>query len=940
MGIRGFLFIIMLVFIFSKSPGQELPTLPPSIKWQQINSAHFNVIFPKGYESEAQRTTNMLEGMYEPASRSLGSDPRKFPVLLQNYYSIPNGFVTVAPYRAEFFMFAPQDYNSIGNDGWLEHIASHEYRHIVQFEKAITPFNKAMYFLFGEFGPAAWASLAAPSWFWEGDAVGVETAMGRSGRGRTPQFTMAFRANTVDKGGFNYYKQHLRSFRDFVPNHYLTGYLMTTELKNKYGPDVWGAIVDKSFRAPFIPFAFSNAIKKETGQYLVKTYKEMMEGQKAQIQQQLDAFAPTPFDRISQRKNEVFTNYDYPVPLKNGQVLCVKSGYSTISQLVLLDQEGDEKKVLELGIYNDAGYLSANDSVVVWVEYEFDPRWFRRTYSVIKKYNFITGKKVTLSHKSRYSTAAIAPDGKIIAIAQSTAGENSIHWLDNKGQVIKVFDNPKKSFYSMPDFVDNGREMVVLKHYDGGKGIVRKSLATGDEQVLAFSTVENLGKPVIHGQFLYYSTAVNGIDNLFAMDLGSQEHFQITQSRFGAFHASPTSDFLFYNDYTADGMDVARSPLKKSKWIAKKGNNKSYKPFFEPMVKNEGIDNVLYNPPARDYQIEDYPKLKRSFRPTSWGVDLLPVGNSYGAFLQSRDLLGTTAISLGTRYNRSEKIWRYSGKVSYQALYPIIDVGFDVGKRTDELPVDDEIERFIWTENSLFLGLRVPFVLTNSNYLRKINLGVKSEITKVSDYDAPVRFINQPANGHLYTLEMNASYLRLRKRSKLDLASKWGQTVAITYKKTPFGGDYHSALFAAESNLFFPGLFRHHSFRLRGSFQKQDNSSYAFSSPIIFTRGYGYRSYDRYVNLSVNYKLPLLYMDWHIGPLINFQRVYANIFYDRGLGQDTGSAEEVFESIGAEVFFNINIMRFLPLLDLGFRYSYLPTTNTGMTEFIIGGITF
>ena len=350
--VKKFWLQIFLIFLsVHYVAAQDLPNLPPSIKWQQIKSEHFKIIYPKGLETEAQRTTNILENIYEPASHSLGTTPRRFPVVLQNQHTLSNGFVTVAPYHAEFYMFEPQNYRRQGNDRWLERLAVHEYRHMVQFEKAITPFNKALYFLTGEYGPFMAAAAAAPQWFFEGDAVGVETAFGRSGRGRIPSFTMAFKANLIEKGGFDYYKQYLRSFRDFVPDHYVTGYLMTTYLKNKSGVDVWDRIVGRSFAQPYIPFTFSNSMKKESGKHLVPTYEEMLAEQSRLYNEQLDKIKPSAFTTLPHEANKKFTNYYFPRRIYDGRILAVKVGFDDIAAFVLIDENGKEEIIHQLGTW-------------------------------------------------------------------------------------------------------------------------------------------------------------------------------------------------------------------------------------------------------------------------------------------------------------------------------------------------------------------------------------------------------------------------------------------------------------------------------------------------------------------------------------------------------------------------------------------------------------
>jgi hypothetical protein len=69
-----------------------------------------------------------------------------------------------------------------------------------------------------------------------------------------------------------------------------------------------------------------------------------------------------------------------------------------------------------------------------------------------------------------------------------------------------------------------------------------------------------------------------------------------------------------------------------------------------------------------------------------------------------------------------------------------------------------------------------------------------------------------------------------------------------------------------------------------------------------------------------------MYPDFHIGSLLNIQRIYANVFFDMGIGSmGTGfwdSEKDYYRSVGVEVSFDFNVMRFLSLLNMGFRYIY------------------
>ena len=72
------------------------------------------------------------------------------------------------------------------------------------------------------------ASLV-PLWFLEGDAVFAESALTESGRGRSPSFQKELKAISVEKDKIYKYDKIVNgSFRDYIPDHYQSGYQMVT----------------------------------------------------------------------------------------------------------------------------------------------------------------------------------------------------------------------------------------------------------------------------------------------------------------------------------------------------------------------------------------------------------------------------------------------------------------------------------------------------------------------------------------------------------------------------------------------------------------------------------------------------------------------------------------------------------------------------------------
>lgn len=92
--------IIICLSLTKVAYGQESvvqETSPASMKWYQINTNNFRVLYPYGFEREAQRVANTLEHIRKPEAKSLEAIPKKISVVLHSQSAVSNGFVTLAP---------------------------------------------------------------------------------------------------------------------------------------------------------------------------------------------------------------------------------------------------------------------------------------------------------------------------------------------------------------------------------------------------------------------------------------------------------------------------------------------------------------------------------------------------------------------------------------------------------------------------------------------------------------------------------------------------------------------------------------------------------------------------------------------------------------------------------------------------------------------------
>ena len=876
--IKGLLFPIFCLLFFQNLQAQY-PVLnqePAGQQWYQANTPDFRIIFPQGTDSLAIGLARKMQQQYSIISSTLDAYPRKLPLILRSKTTISNGFVTLAPRRSEFFTMPPQDYNFAGTNQWLDLLSIHEYRHVVQFEKSKTGFNKLLYYAFGEEALAGMSYLAVPQWLWEGDAVVMETVLTPSGRGRIPEFSMAFKTNLLQRGAFSYNKQYLRSFKHYVPDHYVTGYYMVSYLRRKYEYNPWDNILENAFSKSFIPFIFSTSIKKETGKNVVKTYRGMINEVDSLWVNQVARLDTTRAVAVSKANPKAYTNYMYPQAIGNHTVVALKSGIGDISQLVTIKEDGTEKRELITGFVANSGLLSAKNGLVVWNEYRPDLRWGARTLNQIKLYNLTTGKLKTITPPSRYSSASLSPDTtKIATVYVAENNKSYLVILDRyTGEEVYRFPDMPGKFIAMPQWSENGEFITATLSSTEGKTIVRADVEQGTLEELFPPVLENIGFPVQYGDFILYNSAYSGIDNIYAFNLKSGERFQVTSRNFGAFNPalSPDGKTLYFNDYQVDGMQVAQMPYLPDSWKPLEEVTNKAVQYYEPIIDQEKQISKIEDDKTIAVKVDKYRNLKHLFNLHSWGVLLTESGNELAVGVRAQDILSTSVLSTGYAFNTFENTGYAYGRLSYQGFFPIIDLEGRIGHRSIRETIITQEKNYAdslvsWNEGHASLGLRIPLNLTRSKYFQTLTFSSKIGLTKVSDFNFQPREQSQQANGWLSTLNYSLRYARLLKTSKRDIFSKWGQVLEGGFEHTPLGGDYSGRLGYLQGQIFLPGLFKHHSFYVRGAYQNQDlGLNYRFANQIFYPRGYGYIAFENLYLASFNYALPLFYPDWSVGP--------------------------------------------------------------------------
>jgi hypothetical protein len=339
------------------------------------------------------------------------------------------------------------------------------------------------------------------------------------------------------------------------------------------------------------------------------------------------------------------------------------------------------------------------------------------------------------------------------------------------------------------------------------------------------------------------------------------------------------------------------------------------------------------------YAEKRYSKLGHLFNPHSWAPLAMDVNNltvEPGVSVVSQNVLSTMTASAGYKYNYNDRTGTFYGDLSYSGLYPVMGISYRYGSvagyYTD---ATQKSIRYTWNESTVGAHISIPWNFTRGRWYRYLTPRISTEMTNyIHNPDTPAEFFKGYTWYMTYSI-YGANYIFSNFK---DMFPRFGQTVYAVYKDGPFGGFQTGEILACESNLYFPGIFKHQGIWLYGGVQQRWNSNEGhnlFADVITLPRGTSGFSSEKLFSVSVNYKLPLFYPDWSAGSVLYFKRFKLNIFYDFAQGTDAGTIHTT-SSTGGELTADLHVLRFVFPFELGVRGYYLPEDDKAGWQFLFG----
>ena len=922
---------------------------PGGLRWSSVETPTYRVVYPRGLDSLGRVFAVALEQAAGPVGASIGVRPNaayrsKMPVVLHAWTANANGQVTWTPRRLELLTvpdaFAPEPMS------WVTELAVHESRHIAQMQYAALPPWRALRVLSGDLGMGGLASVYGGPAFFEGDAVTSETALSRSGRGRTADFLEYYRVSFAAGDWRDFWRWRYGSTRYYTPDYYRAGYLAVGGIRAHYDvPDLSARFYRRiADHGGFAFFNWDKTVREATGKPFREAFAEVSAALQAQWAADEAARGPfqtsTPVSPVPRR----FLEYTRLTHLGD-DLLAVRGGLTQPDRLVRIAPDGTQWKLALLGTGLSRPQYSAPADRLFWSETVRDARWPLRSYSIIR--SSADGSSVrTLTRKTRYYHPAPDPDAPRLAVTEYPVdGSTRVVLLDAAdGSVQQVFRAPDGM--QVVETAWAGGELWASAVTEDGYGIwrvrdFRPVLRPRPVKIKQLWSREGL---------LYFTCDLTGVNELYSLDpLAGGTPLRLTNTRFGASDFEIVRDTLFFAALQPEGRLIRKMALAELQGRPADFDTLPRYPFAEELTEGEPPQEAPAAVDVSDPQ--PYSKLAHLFRFHSW----LPLYFAYDSVddlsletLQQDAGLGATAFwqnDLGSGYGMlgyhaayDRGSWRHSvhADLTYTGLYPVIEARVDLGDRDAwrYYLERNEQARTVALKHSLrgdpagsapipslsgSLRAYIPWSFSSGGWQR----GLVPSATLLFSNDT---FEDQSSLNRT-TFSLRGYVMQRTPAARLYPRLGVGAEGGYSFRWTDglIAPSAYGKLYG-----YLPGLLETHGLRWDVLYERRfDKGLFSERFADMAPRGYSadvtrqLAAFDAQWRLSADYKLPLLYVDRAVlGPAAYLRNFELTLHADRSAWSSKGQGGSLW-SAGADFVAVLGNLLWVPYTTrIGVSYNY------------------
>lgn len=904
---------ILLNFLYFNCQGQIFGGNSPKTAWRQINTNDFRIIFPKDLDTTARRIANVISTIKDSTLNTIGNKKRKINIVLQNQTTISNGYVGLGPFRSEYYLMPSQNSFNLGSLPWMDMLAIHEYRHVQQYTNFDVGLSKVMSTLFGQEGQALANAAAIPDWFFEGDAVYNETNLSKQGRGSLPFFYNGFRSLWQEGKDYSWMKLRNGSLKDYVPDHYQLGFLLTAYGYQKYGNQFWKNVTQDAASFKNLTYPFQHAIEKYAGVNYVAFRRNALSYFKTEFK----------IDSNTQQlnKNEEYQNELYPHLNEKGEIIFLKNTFKTTSQFTIRSSENKDRKI-RTSDYTIDKYFSYRNGKIIYASYIPDVRWGNENYSDLQILDVNTGAQRSITKHTKYFSPDINESGStIVAVNVADNLKSNLHILNAQtGKIEKILPNNDAVFYTYPKFISTNTIVSPVRNEKGEMSIALINYESAIQKYLIPFTYNVIGWPYYFKDTLYFSYAYKKNDALFAYTFRDEKLWQVNgiKNSLGYYHPSVNDSDVVWHSFTSDGNRV-RKMNKKDISFQEINMDKlqTITSSFGIPSLNGNNANLLYSAENDSFPITKYAKTHGLVHFHS----MEPAINDpqYTLSLVSENILNTLQSNISLTYDRAEKSKKIGVSASYGALFPFLTVGYNY--TLDRRFYNQN--RFVYFNESEFIGgFSIPLNTSKGRNFTFFNIGsqyIYNQSHIQSQFKKNFKDLSYSYINNYFTFSNQLE------KAQQQIYPSFAQTILLQYKTPLTNVRGYQTL--ANGNFYFPGILKTHSLVFNVAWAKKDTLNLInFSSGFPFSRGYNAANFPAMFKWGFNYHFPIIYPDKGFSNILYLMRVRLNPFYDHttvsGFNTQKQSFKNEFRSAGSEIFFDTKWWNQVNI-SFGARYSYL-----------------
>lgn len=863
---------------------------PAGLRWRQITTPDYRVVYPEGLDSLARVYADILERVKRPVGATAGYIPnqeykRPLPVVLHPYTAHSNGMVADAPRRMS--LYTTPDFDPHDASDWPLHLVTHESRHVAQMQyvnaRPYRPFN----YIVGNLFSGALSSLYCGPSFFEGDAVAAETELTLSGRGRSASFLEYQRAAFLAGDTRNFWQWRFGSIKNYTPDYYTVGYIRAAGMRSVYGAqDFTARYYERLFRKkgwPWPLFNYDKTVREVSGKKFKDAFAEITDTLQTRWRRDECARAPfMPAEQITHAGRR-YLQYSSPCGL-NGSLYAVRSGLERSPELVRIAPDGTAEVISQFS--SSTGPLQASEALgrLYWSEIINDHRWEMITYSEIW-YCGADGRHRRLTHRTRWYNPSVSPEGLRLAVTEYPAeGGSALIVIDARtGEVLSRYDAPDG--LQILESAWLGEDIFVTAISPSGSGIYDATGGFSLRLACGNSNIKDIQE--LDGSILF-SSDISGVNELYRIDGTAAS--RLTNMPQGSHEHVFCGGGLYYSTPGDKGKFLYRTPLDSLPEPVRED-------FRTPHRYELAADLQAPLPIDRDSVIvipepQKYSRLKHLFNFHSWApiyvspdaVSELSFENIFSsvslgatAFFQNEleTLYGTVAYGAfwDDKGNWSHQV---ESKFTYSGLYPKIEAS--VALNTD--PASLYYLQMSYANFSRQLGfarsdvagvpsldayvkMYIPFGFSSGGWYRGVIPQVQAAVSNslvTHGGLAPMNRLSASIRGYVIgSTPPSAIYPRLGAGLEAGWSGRIGASDIFSPNAYVFGYGY------------LPGIMRTHGVKLTATAQMPLGKAYfndrfvsvlprgmaTFSSLASEVNCYGFQS-----RATLDYAFPFLPVDW------------------------------------------------------------------------------